>query len=145
MAVWMQQHAVGSSLAAPVDSPDHMMVMPSCSVVIFWSTDRTDTVLFFPKMQQLSSTFQVAGHLESQTPFKVWFPRGVIRIGCPFDFDMALDLDWAARAQAHLERFAMTAFGLAAEHPVPVLDVMKVLLFYPSLWLLRMPAACPSP
>ena len=98
-----------------------------------------------PEMEQLSSAFQLAGHLESQTLLKVLLPGRVIRIGFPMNFDVAFDLDPGRTPQAHLEGFAIAAFGLAAEHPVPLLDVMKVLLFYPSLWLLRMPAACPSP
>ena len=121
------------------------MVMSSCEGGNLLVADRTETLLFSPEMKQLSSAFQLAGHLESQTPLNVWLPGGVIRIGFPMDFDVALARDLGRTPQAHLERFAMTAFGLAAEHPVPVLDVMKVLLFYPSLWLLRMPAACPSP
>ncbi len=141
----MKQDPVGSSITAPIDSPHHVMVMPSCEGGNLLVADRTETLLFSPEMKQLSSAFQLAGHLESQTQLKVLLPGGVIRIGFPMDFDVALDLDLGRTPQAHLERCAMTAFGLAAEHPVPVLDVMKVLLFYPSLWLLRMPAACPSP
>ena len=145
MAVGMKQDSVGSSITAPIDSPHHVMAMPSCEGGNLLVADRTETLLFSPEMEQLSSAFQLAGHLESQTLLKVLLPGRVIRIGFPMNFDVALDLDLGRTPQAPLEGFAIAAFGLAAEHPVPLLDVMKVLLFYPWLWLLRMPAACPSP
>ena len=141
----MKQDPVGSSITAPIDSPHHVMAMPSCEGGNLLVADRTETLLFSPELEQLSSAFQLAGHLESQTLLKVLLPGRVIRIGFPMNFDVALDLDPGRTPQAHLEGFALAAFDLAAAHPVPLLDVMKVLLLDPSLWLLRMPAACPSP
>ena|SRR2546421_6505487 len=145
MAVWMQQDPVGSSITAPIDSPHHMMAMPSCEGGNLLVADRTEAMLFSPEMEQLSSAFQLAGHLDSQTLLKVLLPGGVIRIGFPMNFDVALALDLGRTPQAPLEGFAIAAFGLTAAHPVPLFDVMQVFLFYPSLWLLGMPAACPSP
>ena len=98
------------------------MAMPSCEGGDLLVADRTEAMLFSPEMEQLSSAFQLAGHLDSQTLLKVLLPGGVIRIGFPMNFDVALDLDLGRTPQAHLEGFAIAAFGLTAEHPVPLFE-----------------------
>ncbi len=86
MAVWMKQNPVGESIAAPIDSPHDVMAMPSCEGGNLLVADRTETMLFPPEMEQLSSPFQLAGHLEPQTLLKVLLPGRVIRIGFPVNF-----------------------------------------------------------
>lgn len=100
------------------------MALPSCAGGTLLVADRTATIVFPPEMEPLASAFQRAGPLAPQTLLKVLLPGGGIRIGVPWHFDVALDLDLGRTPQAHLEGLAMAAFDLAADPPVPLLDVM---------------------
>ena len=68
MAVWMKQDPVGSSITAPIDSPHDVMAMPSCEGGNLLVADRTETMLFPPEMEQLSSPFQLADR-KNKRPF----------------------------------------------------------------------------
>ena len=103
MAVGMKQHPVGESIAAPIDSSHDVMAMPSCEGGNLLMADRTETLLFSPEIEQLSSPCELAGHLEPQTLLKVLLPGGVIRIGFPVNFDVALDLGPGRTPQAYLQ------------------------------------------
>ena len=66
VTVGMQEYPVVCRIAATVGPPDGMMVMPSRESGNFLVTQRAETVLVFPEVQQLPSSFEVVCHLHAQ-------------------------------------------------------------------------------
>ena len=88
VAVGVQEDTVVRGILAPMRAPDHVMVVPSCESGDLLVTQRTETVLLFPQVQQLPAAFEGVCHLHAEAFFKVHFPLGVVRVCCAFDFDM---------------------------------------------------------
>src|SRR6266446_2168247 len=63
MTVRMQEHPIVRRIAATVGSPDGVMVMPSRQSGHFLVTNRAETVLLFPEVQQLPSSFEMGAAL----------------------------------------------------------------------------------
>jgi hypothetical protein len=87
----MQEPPVGRRIAATVSSPDDMMVVPSRQSGYFLVTQRAETVLLFPEVQQMPSPFEVVCHLHLQAFLEVHFPLRVIRIRHASDLHMSLN------------------------------------------------------
>ena len=58
-----------------------MMTMPSGDFGDLLVTDRAETPLFFPEVQEPSFSFERADHLHIKPFLKVWFPDRILRIG----------------------------------------------------------------
>ena len=91
VTVGMQEHPVVRRIAATIGPPDGVMVMPSRQSGNFLVTDRAETVLLFPEVQQLPSSFEIVCHLHAQAFLEVHFPLGVIRICRASDLHMPLN------------------------------------------------------
>ena len=65
MTVGMQEHPVVHRIAATVGPPDGVMGMPSRQSGNFLVTKRAETVLLFPEVQQLPSSFEIVCHLHA--------------------------------------------------------------------------------
>jgi hypothetical protein len=63
MAVGMQEHSVFRHIAAPMRSPDDVMVLSSRHAGDFLVADRASTVLLLPLVQQFPSLLEVVRHL----------------------------------------------------------------------------------
>jgi hypothetical protein len=83
VAVGVQEDTVLCGIPAPMRPPDHMMVVPACEPGDLLVTNRTETVLVFPQVQQLPATFEGVRHLHAEAFFEVHFPLGVIRFAVP--------------------------------------------------------------
>src|SRR6266851_2005974 len=82
MAVGVQEHAVSCAVRSAVRPPDAMMVMPFRQVRQRLKTDRTETALRFPQVQQFASSLEVVCHCHPEALCKVDFPGRVERIRC---------------------------------------------------------------
>jgi len=91
VTVGMQECTVVCGILAPMRTPDHVMVVPSCESGHLLVAARTETVLLFPQVQQLPSAFEGVCHLHAEAFFEGHFPLGVVRVRCTFDFDMPLN------------------------------------------------------
>jgi hypothetical protein len=91
VAFRMEKNSVLGPIAAPVSSPNQVMVVPSCEFGDFLVANGAKTVLFFPEAEELSPLSEVVCHLEAQAFLKVGFPSRVIGIGRPFDFPVSLN------------------------------------------------------
>ena len=76
VAVRVQEDTVLCRVPAPMRSPDDVMVVPSRESGDLLVTERTETVLLFPQVQQLPSAFEGVGHLHAEAFFEVHFPWG---------------------------------------------------------------------
>jgi hypothetical protein len=56
VAIGVEEHSVLYAVSATFDTPDDVMVVPSCELGDFLATDRTDTILFLPQVQQRSAS-----------------------------------------------------------------------------------------
>ena len=91
MALGVQENTVLYGILASMPPPDLMMVVPPCESGDFLMTHGTETVLLFPQGQELPSPFEGVCHVYAEACFEVHGPLGVIRVRCPFDFDMPLN------------------------------------------------------
>jgi hypothetical protein len=119
--------------------------MPSRQLRNRLTTDRAAPLLFPPQIQQLPSPLEVACHSHAEALLKVDFPRGVKRICCPFDLRVPFDR-YTGRGE-QLDPIGPTRFILPGptEHPVPIADGAKVLVFDPSARFVLVPAFRPLP
>ena len=88
VAVGVQEGTVLCGVPAPICTPDHVMVVPSCESSDLLVTQRTETVLLFPQVQELPSAFEGVCHLHAEAFFEVHFPLRVIRVGCRSHIDI---------------------------------------------------------
>jgi hypothetical protein len=66
----MQEHPVVYRITASVGPPDDVMIVPARQSGDLLMADRAKTLLVFPEVQQLPSTFQVVCHLHAYTCFE---------------------------------------------------------------------------
>ena len=122
-----------------------MVVLPSSQGRNLLVADWADTVLLLPKEEQLPPTFEGSCHGDAEACFKVGFPRRVVRIGRTFDFRVPSNGHTMRGEEIHPVSLAVFPFYVAAEHPVPVADGMKVFLLHPPPRLVWVSAAYPPP
>jgi hypothetical protein len=79
VTIGVQEHSVRCRLTTPMGPPDDMMVMPSRQSGDLLVADRTETLLLFPQIQQLPSTFQGLYHFHAEAFFEVHFPWRVLK------------------------------------------------------------------
>ena len=133
VTVGMQEYPVVCRIAATVGPPDGMMVMPSRESGNFLVTQRAETVLLFPEVQQLPSSFKVVCHPYVQAFLEVHFPLGVIRICRASDLHMPLN-----RHVSCSKEFQFVVCLLPAENPTSSVPSAEVLLRHPAFGLCRM-------
>ncbi len=92
---------------------DDVVIVPTSELGDFLLTDRTDAVLFFPKMEQLAALPEVIDHFDAEAFFKIELPGGVIGVGLSFDFGVPADRRVGGIIQAHSFSIQFTI-----EHPV---------------------------
>lgn len=107
--------------------------------------DRTAPVLVLPQRQQFPSSVQVARHGHAEAVLKVDFPRGIKRIRGPFDLRVSCDRHTGRCEQFEAVDPPRCIAPVPTEHPVPIADDVKVLVFNPSARLVRVPAFRPVP
>ena len=140
MTVRMQEHPIVRRIAATVGSPDGVMVMPSRQSGHFLVTNRAETVLLFPEVQQLPSSFEIVCHLHAQAFLEVHFPLGGIRIGRASDLHMPLN-----RHVSCSKEFQFVVCLLPEENPMSSVPGAEVLLRHPAFGLCWMPSFGPRP
>ena len=91
MAVGVQEDTVFGPIVSTVDPPHDVMTMPSCEFRDLLVTDRAESALFFPEVQEFPFLFQVGGHFQVQSVLEIRFPLRVVRIGCTLDFGMSFN------------------------------------------------------
>ena len=108
-------------------------------------TDRTETALRFPQVQQFASSLEVVCHCHPEALFKVDFPGRVERIRCAFDLCVPLDRHAGGGEQPDGLGVPLLARSLAAKDPVAPGDSVEVGLLNPAPGFVGMPAFCPLP
>jgi hypothetical protein len=90
MTGWVEKHSVFRPVCAAHHSPHDMMVVPSRDFCDFLLADRTNSILLFPEMEKLPSSFQGGLHPYVLPTLEVDFPRWVVRVRFPFNLHMSL-------------------------------------------------------
>ena len=91
MAVGMQQYSILSPIVSTIDPPHNVMAVPSREFRDLLVTDRAESTLFLPEIQELPFLFQVGCHFQVQSLLEIRFPLRVVRIGCTLDFGMSFN------------------------------------------------------
>src|SRR5262249_34016112 len=145
VAVGVQEDTVLRGISAPMHPPDNMMVVPSCESGDLLVADRAETVLVFPQVQQLPSALEGMCHLHAEAFFEVHFPLGIIRVRCPFDFDMPLDGHITCTYKREFVGLPLGTRVCPHEGPLASMARAKVFLRDPSPGLLWVPSCGPGP
>lgn len=136
----MQEHPVVRRIAATVGPPDDVMVMPSRQSGHLLVTKRAETVLLFPEVQQLPSSFEIVCHLHAQAFLEVHFPLGVIRICRASDLYLPLH-----RHISCAQEFQFVVCLLPEENPMASVPGAEVPLRHPAFGPGWMPSFGPRP
>src|SRR5258707_10272072 len=91
IAVGVKNYSFLVLFIPPEDPPHNVMTMPSREFRDLLVTDRAESALFFPEIQELPFLFQVGCHFQVQSLLEIRFPLRVVRIGCTLDFDMSFN------------------------------------------------------
>ena len=93
------------------------MAVPACDFGDLLLTDRTETTLFFPEVQEPSFSFERADHLHIKPFLEVGFPGRIIRVSLGTNFRVPLDTNRVSGEQAY--HFDLPFFPLedSCEHP----------------------------
>src|SRR5919108_2204598 len=145
VAVGVQEDTVLRGISAPMHPPDNMMVVPSCESGDLLVADRTETVLVFPQGQQLPSAFEGVCHLHAEAFFEVHLPLGIIRVCCPFDFDMPLHGHVTCTQEREFVGLPLGTRICPHAGPLASMARAKVLLRDPLARLLWVPSCGPGP
>ncbi len=140
MTIRMEEHSVFVNVRAAEGTLKKVMVVPSGDLGDFLLAQRTNTMLFFPEAEQLSSTPQVIRHLNVQTMFKVHFPAWVERVG----FCFYLDVGCEVRGSRPDERPSLV-IKFTLECPVAVFNGFEVFGSDPFFPFVGMPSFGPPP
>ena len=116
------------------------MAVPASDLGNLLVADWTESFLFLPEGMQPVFPFEGRCHLNVKALFEIAFPRWVIRVRLPLDFDMPLD--WRVYSTDEVSRLC---FSASEEHPVISLDGCEVFLPLPCLGFSSMPSVYPFP
>ena len=139
VAVGVQEDPVLCGVPAPIRTPDHVMVVPSCESSDFLVTQRTETVLLFPQVQELPSALEGVCHLHAEAFCEGHFPWRVIRVRGPLDLDMPLHGHVPCTTECEFVGLPLLTRVCPHEGPWSSMARAKVFLRYPSARLLRVP------
>ncbi len=119
---------------------DDVVIVPTGELGDFLLTDRTDAVLFFPKMEQLAALPEIIDHFDAEAFFKIEFPGRIVGVGLSFDFGVTADrrVDGLVQAQDFSIQFTI-------EHPVALTLRAEVFVLNPMAVFVGVSAFGPSP
>jgi len=145
MTFWVEQYTITCRVRSAVEPPDNVMTMPSRYFGDSLTTDRADSSLRLPKVEQLPPSTKVIYHFRAKALFKVNFPLWVVRIGSAFDFRVPFDLHTGCVDESNF--FALTAFvfRLTRKDPFRFAVAMEIFIGYPPTVLLWVSSLCPAP
>ena len=121
------------------------MAMPSRNLGDLLVTDRTKTVLLFPKVAEPSFPSESSFHLYVEAFFKVRFPCRVVVVGFCAYLRVPLNADGRSCQQSDHFHLSFLTLENASENPTIWSLIRKVLVFHPSAWFVSMSSACPFP
>lgn len=132
MTVGMKEDTVFCSICATFASPDHMMTMPSGDLGDFLVAHGTLSVLFLPKMQELSFPSEVLLCFHVETFFKVCFPGWIERVSSSPNGNVPLDFYVAGSSEINGLRLSFLVLDFSCKHPVVTADGDEVFLLHPG-------------
>lgn len=121
------------------------MAVPSSNLGDLLITNRTEAVLFLPKVTEPSSSFESGLHLYIEAFLEVCFPLRVVGVGFCADFRVPLNVDRRSRQQSDDFHLSLLALEDTSENPTLWSVIRKVCVFHPSVWFVSMSSACPFP
>ena len=65
MAIRMEEHSVACFVRAAMSSPNDVMVVPASEFGDFLLADRTDALLFIPKVEELTALPEIVCHVNA--------------------------------------------------------------------------------
>ena len=116
------------------------MVIPSGYLGDFLLANWTNTVLFFPETEQLSSIFQIIGHFDIKAMFEVGFPLRVERVSFPFYLDVPFEVGVGG-----LDKGPGFTVIFRLKYPMAVVDGFEVGVFHPWFAFVGVSSFGPSP
>ena len=93
VALRVKQDTIAHIMASTEDPPDDLMAAPSGHPGNLVAAFRTESVLSEPKADELLPAFGTPVHLQVKPTLKVRFPKRVVGISIPLDFDVSDDRD----------------------------------------------------
>jgi hypothetical protein len=116
------------------------MVIPSGYLGDFLLANWTNTVLFFPETEQLSSTFQIIGHFDIKAMLEVGFPLCVERVSFPFYLDVPFEVGIGG-----LDEGPGFIIIFSLKYPMAVVDGFEVCVFDPCFAFIGVSSFGPLP
>ncbi len=121
------------------------MTVPSGDFGDLLLTDRTETTLFFPEVQEPSFSFERADHLHIKPFLEVGFPGRIVGVGLCTNFRVPLDTNRVGGEQAHHFDLSFLALEDSREHPAIRSSGRPVFLFDPPARFVAMSPLSPGP
>ena len=145
VAIGMDQDTVFRSVCATHRFGHNVVVMPACHLCERVGTDGTVAVVFFPQVEQGTSSSQGLFHLYAKALFTVDFPCGIVGITVSFHFGESGHRCCRGQAKPGLDGFSLVVFCRTEEAPTSIFQPSKVAVGDPPFAFLRVPPSCPSP
>jgi hypothetical protein len=145
VAVRVQQPEIREGRSPAVCPPSKLVAVPATRLSERLAADETSAILGYPQSQEPLIAVQV---LSQQAPGALCnggSPRGVVRVRCPFDREVACHLRLLCPIQADGRDLTRLVPSLAGEHPWVSAGRWEVWLSHPSRTLLGVSASCPTP